>query len=376
MQEKAAIIIATMHNTLLGGLTPRQFLRRYWQKKPLLIRNAIPGFCGLLSRDELMALARRDDVESRLIDCIEWTLEHGPLRQRDFGNRKKPWTLLVQGINLLLDEGDQLLRQFDFVPYARMDDVMASYATNGGGVGPHVDNYDVFLLQGAGQRRWRISAQKDVSLRDGQPLKLLKNFRPTEEFVLHPGDMLYLPPQIAHEGVALGECTTWSIGFRAPPYGELGEAFLTHLQDNLRLDDRYCDADLRVQTHAAEISRDMIDRVAHELNRIDWDRSIVADFLGCYLTEPKHNVFFAPPAKPLSQARFQAAARRGVRLDRRSQLLFAGKQFYINGEKIVVPPSTHKTLKLMADRRKLDGVTTTDVSLFHQWYCDGYLHLR
>ncbi len=369
--------LRTMPNTLLGGLTPRQFLEEYWQKRPLLIRNALPGYTGLLQRNELLELACRDDVESRLIKCDDWSLKHGPLAKRDFPALKKPWTVLVQGVNLMLDEGDQLLRQFDFIPHARLDDLMASYATDGAGVGPHFDNYDVFLLQGAGRRRWRIGAQKDKTLVDGLPLKILKNFRPTDEFLLNPGDMLYLPPQFAHDGIAEGECTTWSIGFRAPPYSELGDGFLTHLQDSLNLAGRYADPDLRLQAHAGEISATMIDRVAAEMEKIRWQRSTIADFLGCYLTEPKPSVYFEPPEKPMSCRLFEMAAKkRGVRLDRRTQLLFAGKQFYINGERLDSTVVERHSLQQLADRRELSSIETGACDAFYQWYCDGFLHLR
>ncbi len=366
--------------TLLGGLTPRQFLEEYWQKKPLLIRAALPGFTGLLSKGELFEAACHEDVESRLIDCADWTLQHGPLSMRDFRRRKQPWTMLVQGVNLFLPEGDRLLREFDFIPYARLDDLMASYASDGGGVGPHEDNYDVFLLQGSGQRRWRIGRQKDKTLVEGLPLKILQNFRPSEEFVLGPGDMLYLPPQYAHDGVAIGECTTWSIGFRAPPYQELADGFLTHLQQHLQLDGRYNDPGLRPVRHAAEIGADMIDQVMAEMNRIRWDRDTVKDFLGCFLSEPKQNVVFDPPQRPLSLRRFEAVAdKRGIRLDERSQLLFAGRRFYINGEPVACPQRGTSLLKQFADRRELDtlsGVEPSVIALFHQWYCDGFLRHR
>lgn len=380
---KAAIIIGPMSNALLGGplgnLAPRQFLEEYWQKKPLLIRAAIPGFKGLLSRDELINLACREDVESRFIRCDDWTLKHGPLSAKDFRQKNSRWTVLVQGINLVIDEGEKLLRKFDFIPYARLDDLMASYATDGGGVGPHFDNYDVFLLQGAGQRRWRIGAQKDKTLINGLPLKILRNFRPTQEFVLNPGDMLYLPPQYAHDGVAVGECTTWSIGFRAPPYADLGEGFLTYLQDQLAFDGRYADADLQVQHHAAEISSTMIDRVAAEMAKIRWNRNTVSDFLGCYLSEPKSSVVFDPPQRPMSLARFTAAAaKRGLKLDRRSQLLFAANRFYINGEQIAVSQPARMQVRQLADRRELEELANNApaAELFHQWYCDGFLNLR
>lgn len=366
-----------MLKTLLGGLSPREFLEQYWQKKPLLIRNAMPGFQGLLGRDELIALACRDDVESRLVDCGDWSVRHGPLAKRDFRRKDAPWTVLVQGINLLVDAGDRLLREFDFIPYARLDDLMASYATDGGGVGPHFDNYDVFLLQGSGRRHWRIGAQRDKRCVEGLPLKILRDFRPTQEFTLEPGDMLYLPPQYAHDGVAMGECTTWSIGFRAPPYGELGDAFLGYLQDTLDLPGRYADPDLRLR-RPGEIAKTMIDRVANELSRIQWQRRDVANFLGRYLTEPKHNVFFDPPQTPLSLSRFKSlSAKRGVRLDRRSQLLYVGPRFYLNGEAVNVPAATQRTFAALADRRSLNGsdVAAADAALLHEWYCDGFLHL-
>jgi 50S ribosomal protein L16 3-hydroxylase len=369
-----------MISTLLGGLTPRQFLEDYWQKKPLLIRAAMPGFTGLLTRDAMLDAACRDDVESRLIDCGKWTLAHGPLSMRDFRRRKTPWTVLVQGVNLFLPEGDKLLREFDFIPYARLDDLMASYATDGGGVGPHFDNYDVFLLQGSGQRRWRIGAQKDMTLVDDLPLKILRNFRPTEEFVLNPGDMLYLPPQYAHDGIAVGECTTWSIGFRAPPYQELADGFLTHVQNHLDIEGRYRDPHLKPARHAAEIGKDMIDQVMAEMEKIRWDRTTVTSFLGCYLSEPKQNVVFDPPQRPLSLSRFRASAdKRGLKLDERSQLLFAGNRFYINGEPVACARQDVALLRQFADKREVETLAGTEsdaLDLFHQWYCDGFLRLR
>ncbi|HAT32195.1 MAG TPA: cupin, partial [Janthinobacterium sp.] len=211
-----------MKNTsLFGDITPAQFLRDYWHKKPLLIRQAIPAFKPLLSMAALTALAARDDVESRLVSHTGgvWDMRQGPLESlppRD----EKAWTLLVQGANLYHADTDALLRRFRFLPDARLDDLMISFATDGGGVGPHFDSYDVFLLQAQGQRRWQIGPQKDLSLVDGLPLKILSKFKPTEEFVLEPGDMLYLPPHYAHDGVAVGDCQTYSIGFRSPSYQE------------------------------------------------------------------------------------------------------------------------------------------------------------
>ena len=202
---------------LLGNITPAQFLRDYWHKKPLLIRQAVPGFKPLLPFEKLAELATRDYVESRLVtlEAGQWDLQHGPLHKLPPRSQKE-WTMLVQGINLQDDRADELLRQFRFVPDARLDDLMVSFATDGGGVGPHFDSYDVFLLQAEGQRKWRISAQKNLSLIEGLPLKILSKFKATEEFILEPGDMLYLPPHYAHDGIAIGDCQTYSIGFRSP----------------------------------------------------------------------------------------------------------------------------------------------------------------
>src|SRR5690606_39783213 len=190
-------------------------------------------------------MAAREDVESRLIThfSAKWHLEKGPFPKLP-SPRKTDWTLLIQGVNLHDDAADALLQQFRFIPDARLDDLMISYATPNGGVGPHFDSYDVFLLQAHGRRRWRIGSQKDLSLVEDLPLKILKHFKPEQEFVLEPGDMLYLPPHYAHDGIAADECMTYSIGFRAPSYQELGEAFLHFMMDSIDLKGRYADPDL------------------------------------------------------------------------------------------------------------------------------------
>ncbi|MDO9201310.1 MAG: cupin domain-containing protein, partial [Hydrogenophaga sp.] len=182
-------------------------MRRYWQKKPLLIRNAVPGFKPFLTRPQLFAMAADEAVESRLIvhQAQGWTLKHGPLARTALPPIKQPrWTLLVQGVDLHVNAAHELLQRFRFVPDARLDDLMISWASDGGGVGPHFDSYDVFLLQASGQRHWRIGRQKDLTLEEGVPLKILSHFEPEEEHLLNPGDMLYLPPRWAHDGVAVG----------------------------------------------------------------------------------------------------------------------------------------------------------------------------
>jgi hypothetical protein len=220
-------------------------------------------------------------------------MQHGPLQELPPRSQRE-WTMLVQGINLHDPKADELLREFRFVPDARLDDLMVSFATDGGGVGPHFDSYDVFLLQAQGRRRWRIGAQQDLSLVEGLPLKILANFEPEEEFVLEPGDMLYLPPHYAHDGVAEGECMTYSIGFRSPSFQELGEAFLQFMADAIDLPGRYADPDLQPAKNPAEIPKDMLTSITEELNKVRWDEEDVTIFMGEYLSEPKHNVFFTP----------------------------------------------------------------------------------
>lgn len=369
-----------MKNALLGGLSRARFLREYWHKKPLLIRNAVPGFAGLLSPAEMQALACRDEVESRLIQGsgADWQLDHGPFRPADFKRLPKTaWTLLVQSLNHYLPAADALLKQFDFIPHARLDDLMVSYAVPGGSVGPHFDSYDVFLLQGQGHRRWQISAQADLALMPDAPLKILRRFVPEAEWVLGPGDMLYLPPHVAHHGVAEDACLTYSIGFRAPAAEELAHAFLMHLQDRVTLDGRYADPDLQLQKHPGEIGRAMLAQIGDMIQRIQWTPRDIAEFAGCYLSEPKPSVFFNPPAQPDTPARFRrAAGKHGVALDPRSRLLFVGKRFYINGEAFDAEPASVAALKQLADTRTLPApVPAALLDLFQDWYEAGWLEI-
>lgn len=368
--------------SLLGGLSSQDFLRDYWHKKPLVIRQALPGFKPLLSREALCELAVQDDVESRLISHFNahWQMQSGPLTQLPSFS-KKGWTMLVQGVNLHNDAADNLLQQFRFIPDARLDDLMISYATDTGGVGPHFDSYDVFLLQAHGQRRWRISAQTDLSLVDSMPLKILKNFHSEQEFVLDPGDMLYLPPHYAHDGIALGECMTYSIGFRAPSYQEIGEAFLQFMADTIDLPGRYADPDLHISKHPAEISRAMVSSIASELNKIQFTEDDILIFLGEYLSAPKVNVIFAPPSRPVTLARFtQAAIKRGVSLSRKTRMLYRGKHVFINGESFALGRNDKTVLTLLGDKRRLEGgsvaLASKDVlEALHIWYQDGWLLL-
>lgn len=365
---------------LLGGLSVSTFLRDYWQKKPLLIRQAVPGFKGLLSPQQLLDLSCDEDMQSRLVrfQRKQWQLQHGPFEPADLaGMGKTPWTVLVQGVNHALPSATALLEQFNFIPHSRLDDLMVSYAPKGGGVGPHFDAYDVFLLQGHGHRRWQISQQKDRSLIPGAPLRILQNFVVEQEWVLEPGDMLYLPPQCAHNGIAEDDCMTYSIGFRTPSYHELAEQFLVYLQDHICVEGMYADPDLKTQAHPSEISTAMLQQVEHAISQVKWGKREIADFLGNYLSEPKSHIFFDPPAKPASPARFaQSCQQAGVALDLKSQMLCHDGTVFMNGTSHKVGKEAYRILRELADNRRLPPGPALPAAIqeqLYQWYTEGYI---
>ncbi len=413
---------------MLGSLSPHEFLSDYWQKKPLLIRGAFPefadpGFAPPLTIKEILTLAKREEAESRLIvrrthgkngvKKPEWQLQQGPFTAKDFRDlatlADSIWTVLIQDTQHFSHEAHQLLQKFNFIPNARIDDLMVSYAVKGGGVGPHVDSYDVFLLQGHGQRRWQISAQDDLRLQPNMPLKILSHFKAEQDWVLNPGDMLYLPPDIAHHGVAeTDECVTWSVGFRAPSQQELTTAFIDYLYDELRVDGQYLDPDLRPTVAPGEIDANMLQRVATMLNPLQQatsNKSMMARFLGCYLTEPKSHVYFDAPEDCISSGAFTKAvkpkAARGVSLDPKTRLLYDDDHIYLNGEIWLdrssvndVENTTRNTTRNLAtvndeyaawqslsDARtlasaRLSSLSPAALEKFYKAYCDGYLHLN
>jgi len=376
---------------LLGGLTPSQFMQRYWQKKPLLIRGAIPDVRPPLTREALFELAASEDVESRLVSQTRgrWHLEHGPFETDDLPSvKRRAWTLLVQGVDLYDDRARALLDLFRFVPDARLDDLMISYATDGGGVGPHFDSYDVFLLQVHGTRRWRVSAQRDLSLKAGLPLKVLQHFEPEQEWVLEPGDMLYLPPHIAHDGIAEGECMTCSIGFRAPSANELVGQFLYYLAERgeharTQAGERlYRDPHQDAVMHPAALPPALTAELGAILARLRWTERDLVSFLGSYLSEPKPQVVFDAPDRPLGEAAFvRRAQASGIRLDNKTVLLYGARTYFINGDEAPLP-RRRKWLLELADARRIEGkrfVTLLPDSpmtaLLHEWYCAGWVRV-
>jgi 50S ribosomal protein L16 3-hydroxylase len=358
---------------LLGGLTAREFLRRFWQKRPLFVRGAVTDWRRVLDKRALTALAARGDVESRIVVRARGRCDvrYGPFRSVPSGNSK--WTLLVSGVNLHVPAAERLLRRFDFLPQARLDDVMASYAAPGGGVGPHADSYDVFLLQGRGRRLWRLARPRRFALVPGAPLALIEGFAADQELVAEPGDLLYLPPGWGHDGIALEPCLTYSIGFRAPRGAELAAAFLDWLHERGLPDARYRDAGLAPAPHPARVPGEMIDFADRVLRRIRWSRRDAARFLGEHLTTPKPHVAFRRGRGRPALARCEAL------LDARTQLLYSGRRFFINGETVAVAPRDARALRSLADRRRLHGARLARAplaGLIYEWHRLGYLHLE
>ena len=280
----------------LGDLSLESFLKDYWQKKPVVIRNAISDFKAIISADELAGLACEEEVESRLIiqdnNENQWAMKHGPLTDDDFSQLPNShWTLLVQAVDHWHPPATELLKLFDFIPQWRIDDLMISYASKGGGVGPHYDNYDVFLLQATGTRQWQYGGVFDQhSARDtNSELMLLADWEAEHSVTLHPGDMLYMPPNVGHNGIALSDdCTTYSIGFRAPSHSEILLNFSDFAAQDLSPELRFRDPKLKSQTHSAQISKDAIRNIKTILKQYLDTPGLIEQWFGCYMTEHKY----------------------------------------------------------------------------------------
>lgn len=371
---------------LLGGLSPAQFMKRHWQKKPLLVRQAMPGVQPPVDRATVLAMAGRDDVESRLIvndvsgkagrkmaNPGGWSLRRGPMARRSLPPLTQPrWTLLIQSLDLHVPAAHELLRPFRFIPDARLDDLMISFATDGGGVGPHYDAYDVFLLQVHGRRRWRIGKLDDATLVDGLPLKILARFEPEEEWVLEPGDMLYLPPMWAHDGIADGECMTCSVGFRVPDRAGLSSELLLRLADGVDDDAKqlYRDPGQAATATPARVPADLQAFARDAIDRLMRDPSSLDTALGEILTEPKPTVWFEA-GEPLPPGV-------GLRLSPKTRMLYDDRSVYVNGESWRASAHQGRLLRRLADDRQLSardvGQASADLrELFDQWAEDGWV---
>ncbi|MFN4115524.1 MAG: JmjC domain-containing protein [Inhella sp.] len=360
----------------LGGLSAAQFMRRHWQKKPALLRGAALGAAGRIQRAELFQLARQEHVESRLVTAQgdSWSLKQGPLRRLPSPGSPR-WTLLVQGVEAHLPVARALMDAYRFLPDARLDDVMVSWAADSGGVGPHFDAYDVFLIQIQGRRRWQIGRQQDLSLRDDLPLKILRDFQPEQEWLLEPGDILYLPPRWAHDGVAVGgDCITASVGFRAPSRFELADALLPRLLDP---DDEDARADLAARFRdpgrlpsgtPALVPEDLTAFAADALRRVLDDPQALARCLGEWLTEPK-------PRQPFEPLIGDGG---GVQLAPGSRMLYDRWHVFLNGEALRAGGRDATLMRRLADRRHLSAADCAKLSadaqrLLQDWVEEGWL---
>lgn len=365
---------------MLGGQSPEQFMRRHWQKKPLLVRQAFPGLLPPVPRTELFALAAGDAVESRLVarSGDAWRLRQGPFARRALPPLSRSgWTLLVQGLDLHVPAAHDLLRRFRFVPDARLDDLMVSYASDGGGVGPHLDAYDVFLIQVQGRRRWRIGRVPDDRLVAGLPLKILAHFQPEQEWVLEPGDMLYLPPRWGHDGVAVGgDCVTCSVGFRAASVAEVAGELLARMADldeeelGTRAARRYRDP-----AQAATSAPGLVPAALQDFARVAMQAVLehpgrLEALLGEWLTEPKPQVWFAPTGG--------LAAGDAVQLDARTRMMYDAQHVFINGESFRAAGRDARLMRQLSDQRQLPAALVAALGpqareLVGDWVAAGWL---
>ena len=380
---------------LFGGLSPDQFMTQYWHKKPLLVRGAIPAF--ELSREngetldspipakQLLQYALKEEVESRLVTSKPWGFEQGPFSKQALPpDGKKNWTLLFQGMEAHHPAAAKILSWFRFIPDARLDDLMISIAGVGGGVGPHFDSYDVFLIQMSGRRRWRISEQKDLSLNPKLPLKILQSFKPEQEWILEPGDMLYLPPHVAHDGVALDvNCQTWSVGFRSPSFKELLQEGLWRLAESLEdipaLDQKFADPKQRATQTADQLPHELIEQLSSKLKDLKLNQ--IDHFLPgvtAYLSEPKQQAIFEAPESPLKLKDFLMKLGRCKLLPHpQTRILSLKKQVYCNGENMTKGQnaSIARAWQALASSKQLGSmkIQCTDKSSLYEAYLAGWL---
>ncbi|MBL8305476.1 MAG: cupin domain-containing protein [Rubrivivax sp.] len=361
---------------LLGGISPAAFMRRHWQKKPLLVRQAWPDVVAPVTRAQVFALAAQGGVESRLVQKTSrgWRVRHGPLPRTALPPVSRPdWTLLVQGLDLHVPAAHEMLKRFRFVPDARLDDLMVSWASPGGGVGAHLDCYDVFLIQVQGRRRWRIGPpprEREPAWVEGTPLKLLKHFEPTQEWVLEPGDLLYLPPRWGHDGTAEGgECMTCSVGFSVPTAGDMTRDLLSRLADDADETALYRDPRQPATATPAAVPAGLAEFARRAVARQLGDAVALQRVLGEMLTEPKPSVWFDPGP---------CIGRGPLQLHARTKMMYDERHVFINGEAFVAGGRDAAVLRSLADARALGAAERARLSagareLLDEWVAAGWL---
>lgn len=375
---KAAKAAPGITSSVLADMTPATFMAKHWQRKPALIRQAVPHAAQVLSRQALFALAERPEVESRLIQGQgeHWQMRSGPLKRRALPPIAQPnWTLLVQGVDQLDPRAYELLQQFRFLPDARLDDIMISWASEGGGVGPHFDSYDVFLLQLHGKRQWRIGRQADLSLKPNMPLKILADFQPEQTFVLEPGDMLYLPPNWAHDGTALGgDCMTLSVGFKAPARAGLAAEVLLRMAEMYEDEQLYTDKGAEPTTAPGEMPNGLLAFAQDAVTRLVRDPKALACALGEVMTEPKPNVYFDAPEQAWD-------GRSDLHVCPTSRMLYDKHHVFINGESFQAAGLDAKIIKNVANKKyisvaDINALSDAAQDLVLEWYEAGWLYVK
>jgi len=346
-------------NHILGKISNDVFLKKYWQKKPLLIRDAIKNFKSPITEKDLFRIAQNENAISRLIEFKRgiWQVKYGPFKKLDLPKKiNTPWTILVQNMNHHLPFAESFLNLFKFIPYARLDDLMVSFATKKGSVGPHFDSYDVFLFQAKGEREWKISEQKKFSLDKKSAIKIITNFKVKNTWVLKPGDLLYLPPNVGHWGVSQSDdCLTYSIGFRAPGTFEIQSKFLDFIQDNLitNKNDLYRDPNLNLQKNPAEINSNMIKKIQRIVNQLRWNTNSINNFIGQLLTEPIEGAVFETSKSMTVEVFIKDLVKKPLKLNPKTRMLFIKNNFYINGELIEADKKSIMYLKQLANDREI-----------------------
>ena len=323
---------------ILPSFSAETFISKYWQKKPVVLKSFIPNFEDPLTAEELAGLACEEFSESRLItesDADHWELKHGPFLESDFTSLPdKNWTLLVQAVDQFVDGVADLKNHFDFIPSWRIDDVMISFAAENGGVGPHFDHYDVFLLQGSGKRRWRISelCGSDELVRSDTELSILKDFSAVDDLLLSAGDVLYIPPRIGHWGTAETEGLCYSIGFRAPSHAEMLEGFSDFLSAGLESETRYQDNTSIPFSKGAEIDPSQLDEAYSELQKVFADRSKFDAWFGCLVSQAKYPELVFEPDSVYDKIKLQGLCDTGQYLYRNSCSRFAFRRLQNSSE--------------------------------------------
>tara|TARA_A100000164_G_scaffold380351_1_gene427475 strand:+ start:639 stop:1763 length:1125 start_codon:yes stop_codon:yes gene_type:complete len=366
---------------ILGNITFEEFFQKFWGKKPLLIQNAIINEKNILNKKEILNLAKKEDVETRVIENKKnkYKLNNGPFRK--VVPLKKNWTILINGANLHNEKVNQFLNKFRFIPDNYLDDLMISYACDRGGVGPHFDSYNVFLFQAFGTKIWQISNQKNLSLLPNQDLKILKEFFPSEEFNLKCGDMLYLPPKIAHNGISNGESITYSIGFKSPEWSEILESFSEFLFEKLNHKEVYSLQELKKTNFPSKIDDDLIKKIKNKINT-ELKNININVFLGEYFSEPKLSVFFSKPQNKLTKIEFKKNIKKlGFKLNKKTKMLYIKNYVFINGETILMPSKSKKLFINLANQRVVlenqsDFFPDNFLQIIYEWYLDGWVEIN